>query len=106
MRIPLAARRCSILVNRDDEHSASGFHEIKLYDFPIGGDPALWPDRFRSTKWDVLDPRNGARLPPGSSYRSPRRLLLVAKSAGTGVKRRCLVLVTPPVGGINGRGNV
>lgn len=30
----------------------------------IGPDPAMWPDRSESRKWDVIDPRSGTRLPP------------------------------------------
>jgi hypothetical protein len=30
----------------------------------IGVDPATWPHQSQSTEYDVIDPRNGARLPP------------------------------------------
>jgi 5-methylcytosine-specific restriction protein B len=30
----------------------------------IGGDQSTWPPRSASTKYDVVDPRNGARFPP------------------------------------------
>lgn len=30
----------------------------------VGSDPSAWPPKSRSTKYDVVDPRTGARLPP------------------------------------------
>jgi hypothetical protein len=30
----------------------------------IGLDPAMWPAKSQSTKYDVIDPRTGARFPP------------------------------------------
>jgi hypothetical protein len=30
----------------------------------VGTDPAQWPDRSRSKLYVVIDPRNGASLPP------------------------------------------
>jgi hypothetical protein len=47
----------------------------------IGSDPSAWPHHSGSTVYDVIDPRNGARLPP-------KLVLTIAARVADGTRRQ------------------
>lgn len=49
----------------------------------VGNDPAQWPYHSRPTLYVVIDPRNGAALPP-------KLVLTTAAEMASSVRRRCV----------------
>jgi len=49
----------------------------------VGPDPSQWPMRSRPTTYVVIDPRNGAPLPP-------KLVLTTAADMASGERRRCV----------------
>ena len=50
----------------------------------VGPDPSLWPLRSRPTTYVVIDPRNGASLPP-------KLVLSTAAAIASGERRRFVI---------------
>jgi hypothetical protein len=60
----------------------------------IGLDQSMWPHQSQSTHYDIIDPRNGARLPPklvlsvAAQIATGKELPRTAFSGGTAMNKR------------------